>query len=76
MSAWLSAPAALYIVNCVGREKWTVHNHKLLKEAASLLHRAFDTEHVLGEPPTLRNTIKNKSTAAGGLLMNVSSGMC
>ena len=48
MSAWLSAPAALYVVSCSGREKWMQHNSTLLKEAADLLHKAFGTEHVLG----------------------------
>ena len=48
MSALLSVPAALYVVNGIGREKWMLHNAKLLKKAASLLHTAFGTEHVLG----------------------------
>lgn len=48
MSAWLSAPAALYVVSCIGREKWMQHNSALLKEAAGLLRTAFGTEHVLG----------------------------
>ncbi len=49
MSALLSVPAALYIVNGIGREKWMLHNAKLLKKAAALLHKAFGTEHVLGK---------------------------
>lgn len=48
VSALLSVPAALYVVNGIGREKWMLHNAKLLKKAASLLHTAFGTEHVLG----------------------------
>ena len=48
MSAWLSAPAALYVVSCIGREKWMQHNSTLLKEAAGLLCKAFGTEHALG----------------------------
>ena len=48
MSAWLSAPAALYVVSCIGREKWMQHNSALLKEAAGLLRKAFGTEHALG----------------------------
>ena len=47
MSAWLSAPAALYVVSCIGREKWMQHNSTLLKEAADLLRKAFGTEHAL-----------------------------
>ena len=49
MSAWLSVPAALYIVEGIGRQKWMLHNARLLKKAAALLHKAFGTEHVLGE---------------------------
>ncbi len=51
MSALLSVPAALYVVNGIGREKWLLHNAKLLKEAAALLHKAFGSENVLGESP-------------------------
>jgi hypothetical protein len=53
MSAWLSVPAALYVVNCIGRDRWSKHNQELLREATNLLHRAFGTECVLGELPAI-----------------------
>lgn len=57
MSAWLSVPAALYVVNCIGRDRWSKHNQELLKKATYLLHRAFGTEYVLGEPPAMLDII-------------------
>ena len=54
MSAWLAVPAALYIVKCIGREKWMLHNAKLLKKGAALLHQAFGTEHVLGQSDVMQ----------------------
>lgn len=57
MSAWLSVPAALYVVNCIGRDRWSKHNQELLEKATYLLHRAFGTEYVLGEPPTMLEAI-------------------
>ncbi len=64
MSALLSVPAALYVVTSIGQEKWLLHNAKLLKKAATLLHKAFGTENVLGESsvqPCMPQTIDDRS---------------
>ena len=64
MSAWLSVPAALYVINCIGRDRWSKHNQELLKKATYLLQRAFGTEYVLGEPPAMLEAIVHDNVVA------------
>lgn len=49
VSAWLAVPAALRVMRAVGIDTWRQHNSSLLGDAVSLLSRALNTDHVVGE---------------------------
>lgn len=49
VSAWLAVPAALRVMRTVGMDAWRQHNSSLLRDAVSLLSRALNTDHVIGE---------------------------